>query len=63
MKVAPVMAAINGHPTCRQTLVHTGQHYDPMLSDIFFEQLGIRSPDVSLDVGSNTHAVQTAEII
>jgi UDP-N-acetylglucosamine 2-epimerase (non-hydrolysing) len=43
--------------------VHTGQHYDDKLSDVFFEQLGIRRPDVNLDVGSGSHAQQTAAIL
>ncbi len=63
MKVAPVHAAFRGRPGVRQTLVHTGQHYDANLSDIFFEQLQIPRPDVSLEVGSGSHAVQTAEIM
>jgi UDP-N-acetylglucosamine 2-epimerase (non-hydrolysing) len=46
-----------------QTLIHTGQHYDANMSDVFFEQLGIPAPDVNLAVGSGTHARQTAEIM
>lgn len=63
MKVAPVHAAFRKRSGVRQTLVHTGQHYDANLSDIFFEQLNIPRPDVSLEVGSGSHAVQTAEIM
>ena len=63
MKVAPVHAAFAKRAGVRQTLVHTGQHYDANLSDIFFEQLGIPRPDVSLEVGSGSHAVQTAEVM
>ena len=63
MKVAPVHAAFRKRAEVRQTLVHTGQHYDANLSDIFFEQLGIPRPDVSLEVGSGSHAVQTAEVM
>ncbi len=63
MKVAPVVRAISGYPRHQQILVHTGQHYDANMSDIFFEQLGIRKPDVSLDVGSGSHAYQTAQIM
>ena len=46
-----------------QTLIHTGQHYDANMSDVFFEQLGIAAPDVNLAVGSGTNARQTAEIM
>jgi UDP-N-acetylglucosamine 2-epimerase (non-hydrolysing) len=46
-----------------QTLIHTGQHYDANMSDVFFEQLGIPAPDVNLAVGSGSHARQTAEIM
>jgi UDP-N-acetylglucosamine 2-epimerase (non-hydrolysing) len=69
MKVAPVMAALEkrssemGATGFRQTLVHTGQHYDANMSEIFFRQLGIPEPDINLDVGSASHAVQTAEIM
>lgn len=63
MKVAPVNAALARRSGTRQTIVHTGQHYDPSLSDIFFAQLGIPSPDVCLQVGSGSHAVQTAEVM
>jgi len=63
MKVAPVHAAFRRRVGVRQSLVHTGQHYDANLSDIFFEQLGIPRPDVSLEVGSGSHAVQTAEVM
>jgi UDP-N-acetylglucosamine 2-epimerase (non-hydrolysing) len=62
MKVAPVHAALaaRGVP---QTLIHTGQHYDEKMSDIFFNELGLPRPDVNLSVGSATHAVQTAEVM
>lgn len=46
-----------------ECLVHTGQHYDPMLSRVFFDELGIPAPAINLDVGSGTHAVQTAAIM
>jgi UDP-N-acetylglucosamine 2-epimerase (non-hydrolysing) len=62
MKVAPVITALREH-SVRQTLVHTGQHYDAGMSDIFFQQLGIPSPDINLGVGSGSQAVQTAEIM
>lgn len=63
MKVAPVLSALKGHKNVEQTLIHTGQHYDVNMSDIFFEQLGIPAPDVNLAVGSGSHAKQTAEIM
>ena len=63
MKVAPVLNAMNGRENVVQTLIHTGQHYDFNMSDVFFQQLGIPAPDVNLAVGSGTHAKQTAEIM
>ena len=63
MKVAPVMNALKTREHIVQTLVHTGQHYDANMSDVFFAQLGIPAPDVNLAVGSGTHARQTAEIM
>ena len=63
MKVAPVMNALKTRMHIVQTLVHTGQHYDANMSDVFFGQLGIPAPDVNLAVGSGTHARQTAEIM
>jgi len=62
MKIAPIMAAFSARPIAAK-LVHTGQHYDPSMSDSFFEQLGIPRPDVNLEVGSASHAVQTADIM
>ncbi|MDO9224543.1 MAG: UDP-N-acetylglucosamine 2-epimerase (non-hydrolyzing) [Pseudomonadota bacterium] len=62
MKIAPIMAAFAKQPITAK-LVHTGQHYDPAMSDSFFEQLGIPRPDVNLEVGSASHAVQTADIM
>jgi UDP-N-acetylglucosamine 2-epimerase (non-hydrolysing) len=63
MKAAPVMRALAGYPRVRQILVHTGQHYDANMSDVFFTQLGMATPDVNLGVGSGSHAQQTAEIL
>jgi len=51
------------HPQIEPILVHTGQHYDEKLSDIFFRQMGIPAPHVNLEVGSGSHATQTAEIL
>ena len=64
MKMAPVMAAFAKHPDrFQQILVHTGQHYDAKMSDVFFDELGLPKPDINLEVGSGTHAKQTAEIM
>ncbi len=63
MKAAPVIGALRSAPIVKQHLVHTGQHYDPNMSQIFFEQLGLPRPDFNLEVGSGTHAQQTAEIM
>jgi UDP-N-acetylglucosamine 2-epimerase (non-hydrolysing) len=63
MKAASVMRALNDHRDVRQSLVHTGQHYDSNMSDVFFSQLDFPAPDVNLDVGSGSHARQTAEIM
>lgn len=62
MKVAPVHRALAalGQP---QMIVHTGQHYDPNMSDVFFDELGLPRPDVNLEVGSRSHAAQTARIM
>jgi UDP-N-acetylglucosamine 2-epimerase (non-hydrolysing) len=62
VKAAPVLRAIERRGI-RQTLVHTGQHYDRNMSDVFFTQLEIPEPDVNLDVGSGSHAQQTSEIM
>lgn len=63
MKVAPVHAALAARNGSKQVLVHTGQHYDAFMSDIFFRQLDIPEPDHNLGVGSGTHAQQTAQIM
>ena len=63
MKIAPIMAAYKKSNRIEALLVHTGQHYDEYMSDLFFSQLGIPKPDVNLEVGSNSHACQTAEIM
>jgi UDP-N-acetylglucosamine 2-epimerase (non-hydrolysing) len=62
MKAAPVMRALGEHGV-RQTLVHTGQHYDASMSEVFFSQLAMPTPDVNLEVGSGSHGKQTADII
>jgi UDP-N-acetylglucosamine 2-epimerase (non-hydrolysing) len=63
MKVAPLMEAFAARAGIEALLVHTGQHYDANMSDLFFRQLGIPEPDLNLGVGSASHAVQTAEIM
>lgn len=63
MKVAPVIAALEKHRGISQSLIHTGQHYDAGMSDVFFVQLGLPQPDVNLGIGSGSHAVQTAQIM
>ncbi len=63
MKAAPVIEALKKHRNVSQLLVHTGQHYDPRMSKVFFEELDLPQPDVNLEVGSGTHAVQTAQIM
>jgi UDP-N-acetylglucosamine 2-epimerase (non-hydrolysing) len=62
VKASPVLRAIRERGM-QQTLVHTGQHYDRNMSDVFFTQLEISEPDVNLEVGSGSHALQTAEIM
>jgi len=62
MKVAPVIAALEG-AAHECTFVHTGQHYDAVMSDAFIRDLGLRAPDYHLGVGSGSHALQTARIM
>jgi UDP-N-acetylglucosamine 2-epimerase (non-hydrolysing) len=63
MKIAPLMHALKDHPSIISLLVHTGQHYDIKMSGQFFEELDIPAPDMNLEVGSASHAVQTARIM
>src|ERR1051326_4281508 len=63
MKAAAVLRANAAHSRLQQTLVHTGQHYDVNMSEVFFKQLDMPAPDVNLEVGSGSHAQQTAQII
>jgi UDP-N-acetylglucosamine 2-epimerase (non-hydrolysing) len=67
MKVAPLLKALDLANTqggrFEYKLVHTGQHYDAAMSDVFFKELGIRAPDINLEVGSGSHASQTASIM
>jgi UDP-N-acetylglucosamine 2-epimerase (non-hydrolysing) len=62
--MAAVVAELRGHlPDARHVVVHTGQHYDPLLSAVFIDELGIPPPDHALGVGSGSHAVQTARVL
>jgi len=63
MKIAPIAEAMKATPGLQGLLVHTGQHYDAGMSDIFFSELGIPRPDVYLGVGSGSHAEQTARVM
>src|ERR1700733_4983735 len=63
MKVAPLLAELRRHDEIEPVLVHTGQHYDYSMSQVFFDQLGVPPPDYNLDVGSGPHYAQTAEIM
>src|SRR5579872_1157058 len=63
MKAAPVIRALRSRQDIAQSLVHTGQHYDANMSDVFFSQLEIPAPDENLGVGSGSHAQQTAQVI
>jgi UDP-N-acetylglucosamine 2-epimerase (non-hydrolysing) len=63
MKIAPLMWEVGRRPRATGFLVHTGQHYDEKMSKLFFDQLKIPKPDVDLEVGSGSHAVQTAEVM
>ena len=64
VKLAPVVAALRSRlPTWRHSIIHTGQHYDPMLSDVFLEELGLPMPDYDLGVGSADHGAQTARVL
>src|SRR5436189_237323 len=62
IKAAPVSRALSaaGHT---ELLLHTGQHYDPGMSDVFFEELGLARPYVNLGAGSGSHAEQTARML
>lgn len=62
IKAAPVSTAL-AQAGLHEYLLHTGQHYDRAMSDVFFEELGLRRPDLNLDVGSGSHAAQTAGML
>jgi UDP-N-acetylglucosamine 2-epimerase (non-hydrolysing) len=63
MKLAPVVRALAGQAKIPFRIVDTGQHYDPSMNDVFFQQLGIPAPEVHLEVGSGSHGAQTAHIL
>src|SRR5215469_12069157 len=63
MKIAPLMKALTCDSAFETFLIHTGQHYDDNMSGQFFRDLGIPQPQYHLEVGSGTHAQQTAEIM
>lgn len=63
MKIAPLIKAMRKHQDLTPILIHTGQHYDVGMAKQFFEDLQMPQPDVSLEVGSGSHAVQTAEVM
>ncbi|MCP4118765.1 MAG: UDP-N-acetylglucosamine 2-epimerase (non-hydrolyzing) [Desulfobacteraceae bacterium] len=63
MKIAPIARAFDNHADLDYKIVHTGQHYDRNMSDVFFEELGIRKPDYHLGAGGGSHAQQTARIM
>ena len=63
VKIASIIRVCNNHPRIESLLVHTGQHYSPNMSKMFFDELDIPLPDINLEVGSSSHAQQTAEIM
>ncbi|MFL5886417.1 MAG: UDP-N-acetylglucosamine 2-epimerase, partial [Thermoleophilaceae bacterium] len=64
VKMAPVLAELRRRdPDGRHVLVHTGQHYDRLMSEVFFEELGVPEPTYNLEAGSGTHAEQTARVM
>ncbi len=63
MKIAPIGRVFDKKDRIEYKIVHTGQHYDQNMSDVFFEELGIRQPDYHLGAGGGTHSQQTAEIM
>jgi UDP-N-acetylglucosamine 2-epimerase (non-hydrolysing) len=63
MKIAPIVRALQAHGGFDYKIVHTGQHYDREMNDVFFEELGIPRPDVFMGAGGGSHAQQTAKIM
>ncbi len=63
MKIAPIVRAIQAHGGLSYKIIHTGQHYDREMNDVFFEELGIPEPDVFMAAGGGSHAQQTGKIM
>ncbi len=63
MKIAPIVRALQAHGGLAFKIIHTGQHYDRDMNDVFFEELGIPEPDVFMGAGGGSHAQQTAKIM
>jgi UDP-N-acetylglucosamine 2-epimerase (non-hydrolysing) len=63
MKIAPIVRALRDHESLTYSIVHTGQHYDYQMNDVFFEELGIPEPDIFMAAGGGSHSQQTAKII
>jgi UDP-N-acetylglucosamine 2-epimerase (non-hydrolysing) len=63
MKIAPIMSVLGRHTSVEQLLVHTGQHYDQAMSQVFFDELAIPRPDVDLGIGSDRHGAQTGRMM
>lgn len=63
MKIAPIVRALQAHGGVGFKIIHTGQHYDREMNDVFFEELGIPQPDVFMGAGGGSHAQQTAKIM
>ena len=63
VKLATIAREFKKHPNIKHSIVHTGQHYDQKMSDVFFEELGIPHPDWNLEIGSSSHAHQTGDMM
>jgi UDP-N-acetylglucosamine 2-epimerase len=63
MKIAPIVRALCDHPRLQFKIIHTGQHYDREMNEVFFEELGIPLPDAFLHAGGGSHAEQTAKVM
>ena len=63
MKIAPIVRALKAHRGLGFKIIHTGQHYDREMNDVFFEELGIPQPDLFMGAGGGSHAQQTAKIM